>query len=270
MLRSAAAPTDRALGETNASGTVLPPQRGWRINEGWFAAILLVVMVLSTIWSIHSANWVEGTQVLFAMALAGIVMGLVAAPPRVAKPGRRSWPGVLVGCLLAYTVIGQIFPTPRECGRVALARSSAIPELGCRRGRPAKGYRRQSSPFGASQRRSATLLCGSLRGRSWPGTRETEHRQRHLPAAHVAAWRWGLGYIGAWGLFHLHDVVIASRCRPASRSSRTPPTPVKHRRRSPFSLISLLPLGRLHQPVRPSAIVGRSSPLTTRASYSST
>ena len=65
MLRAAAAPTDRTLAGTNASGTVLPPQSGWRINEGWFSAILLIVMVLSTIWSIHSAGWVEGTQVLF-------------------------------------------------------------------------------------------------------------------------------------------------------------------------------------------------------------
>lgn len=207
MLRAAAAPTERALGETNASGTVLPPQSSWRINEGWFAAILLVVMVLSTIWSIHSANWVEGTQVLFAMALAGIIMGLV-----VARQAWRTWQallaGVLVGGLLAYTVIGEIFPTPREwpsgIGTLISDTGSWMQAGETREGLPPPLVSVQGV---ATEIGDFALRIAAWSELAWYARPSTDNGIFLLLMSLLA---WGLGYIGAWGLFRLHDVVIAS------------------------------------------------------------
>ena len=246
MLRAAAAPTERALGETNASGTVLPPQSGWRINEGWFSAILLVVMVLSTIWSIHSAEWVEGTQVLFAMALAGIAVGLV-----VARQAWAAWrallAGVLIGGVLAYVVIGEIFPTPQEWPSglgTLLSDTGAWMQAGeTREGLPPPIISLQGV---AAEIGDFALRIATWSELAWYARPSTDNGIFLLLMSLLA---WGLGYIGAWGLFRLHDVVIASL-----------PTGIapRHQRllyRSGAGAVCHLPhqpapVGRLHQPVR--------------------
>ena len=48
-------------------------------DEGWLSVLLLLAMVMSTIWSIDQAHWVEGTGILFPTALVGMFAGMLLA-----------------------------------------------------------------------------------------------------------------------------------------------------------------------------------------------
>ena len=170
MLRSAAAPTDRALGETNASGTVLPPQRGWRINEGWFSrySARRDGVEHPSGPSTLRAGW-RGTQVLFAMALAGIVMGLVAA-----RQEWRTWQallaGVLVGSLLAYTGNRPNLPDPAGVAEWHWHAQQRYRNLDAGGGDPRRATAATRLAPGSHNGDRRLRPTGSLRGRSWPGT----------------------------------------------------------------------------------------------------
>ena len=66
-------------------------------EEGWLPIGLLLVIVLSTIWSIDQAHWVEGTGVLFPIALGSILAGLLLARTRIAVTEGKSRPSVRIG-----------------------------------------------------------------------------------------------------------------------------------------------------------------------------
>src|ERR687897_972169 len=92
-----------------------PPRQetGFQPQEGWLAVALLFAMVLSTVWSVDQAKWVEGTGVLFPLALAGIAAGYFLSRSKVA-----GWIGVLLGLVagvaLSFVVVGQLFPPPGQ------------------------------------------------------------------------------------------------------------------------------------------------------------
>src|SRR5215213_8463258 len=102
-VRSFARPNETPVRETS----FLQPR------EGWLSILLLFAMVGSTVWSIDQAKWVEGTGMLFPLALAGIVVGYLLARSKMA-----GWIGVLVGLLagmaLGFVVVGQLLPAPGE------------------------------------------------------------------------------------------------------------------------------------------------------------
>src|SRR6266542_3653180 len=88
-------------------------ETGFQPQEGWLAVILLLTMVLSTVWSIDQAKWVEGTGVLFPLALAGMVVGFL-----LARSSLAGWVAVLLGVVggtaLCFVVAGQLVPAPAE------------------------------------------------------------------------------------------------------------------------------------------------------------
>src|SRR5690348_3011576 len=89
-----------------------PRERSFfELEEGWLSILLLLAMVLSTVWSIDQAHWVEGTGVLFPMALVGVAAGIVITRLRL-----KGWIGVLLGLVLGvavtFAVVGQLVPPP--------------------------------------------------------------------------------------------------------------------------------------------------------------
>src|SRR5438045_2829596 len=104
-----------------------PRQRSFlELEEGWLSVLLLLAMVLSTVWSIDQAHWVEGTGVLFPMALVGVGAGIVLARMRL-----QGWIAVLLGLVLGiavtFAVVGQLVPPPGEwLGALAQALAGTI------------------------------------------------------------------------------------------------------------------------------------------------
>src|SRR5436190_9317144 len=91
-----------------------PRQRSFlELEEGWLSVLLLLAMVLSTVWSIDQAHWVEGTGMLFPIALAGVGAGIL-----LARSALRSWValllGLLLGVALTFAIVGQLLPPPSE------------------------------------------------------------------------------------------------------------------------------------------------------------
>jgi transglutaminase-like putative cysteine protease len=173
-------------------------------EEGWLSVLLLLVMVLSTVWSIHQAHWVEGTSILFPVAIAGIVAGMALARSRLA-----GWLSLLIGVLgglvVCFVAVGGLIPPPGEAigaflgtlfGTLAWVThpSGAPPMVMAVQQLIANG-----ADFGA--RIGLWTQLGAT------GRVSNDNAIFLLFIAYVA---WLMGYIGAWGLFRLHDVLIAA------------------------------------------------------------
>src|SRR5688572_14139848 len=87
--------------------SILQPQ------EGWLSVLLLVAMVGSTVWSIDQARWVEGTGILFPLALAGLLAGLAIARSKMAGPVGILL-GLVLGTVVVFVAVGQLVPPPHE------------------------------------------------------------------------------------------------------------------------------------------------------------
>lgn len=173
-------------------------------EEGWLPIGLLLVIVLSTIWSIDQAHWVEGTGVLFPIALGSILAGLLLARTRIA-----GWIGALLGLVLGavvcFAVIGQLLPPfsdmPRLLGETL---SGTVRWVGHPAGLPPLlgafwQFFTNAWEFGA--RFGAWMVVGAT------GQASSDNAIFLLLIAFVA---WVQGFIGAWGLFRLRDVIVAA------------------------------------------------------------
>ena len=180
------------------------PETGFQPQEGWLAVALLFAMVLSTVWSVDQAKWVEGTGILFPLALAGIGGGYLIARSKVA-----GWIGVLLGLLLGmllcFVVVGQLVPAPAQMlgalgqtlgGTVGwLARPSGVPPL-----------------IGAFQQffLSAAEFGGRVGIWTQVGATGRVSNDNAIFLLFIAYIAWVQGFLGAWGLFRLRDVIVTS------------------------------------------------------------
>src|SRR5918911_1372599 len=108
------AATTQSLGRYFARPEPEPRERSLlEPQEGWLSLLLLAMMVLSTVWSIDQAHWVEGTGILFPLALAGLAAGYLLTRTRLS-----SWVGLPLGTVLGFAVcfavVGQLLPPPSE------------------------------------------------------------------------------------------------------------------------------------------------------------
>lgn len=164
----------------------------------------LLIMVLSAVWCIHQTQWVEGTGVLLPTALAGVGAGLVLARSRV---GSRLAliVGLLAGAGLSVVVVGQLMPPPNDLARrlvETLTHSVAW-------------LRSPSGPLPAA--RAITEFgdgAGEVFGRVrlWAqvglaGGSSSDNTVFLLLIAYVA---WVQGFVGAWGVYRLRDVLVAA------------------------------------------------------------
>src|SRR6266542_3803468 len=184
-----------------------PEERGrsfLELEEGWLSVMLLTAMVLSTIWSIDQAHWVEGTGVLFPLALVGMAAGLL-----LARSSLRGWIGVLLGMVLGvavtFGVVGQLVPPIPEwpaallgtlTGTVAwLSRPTGVPPLIGAFVALGENTAEFGSRIGLWTQQGAT------------GAVSNDNAMFLLFIAFVA---WLQGFLGAWGLFRLRDVIVTA------------------------------------------------------------
>ncbi|HEX2326906.1 MAG TPA: transglutaminaseTgpA domain-containing protein [Chloroflexota bacterium] len=173
-------------------------------EEGWLSFLLLAVMVLSTVWSVHQARWVEGTAILFPLAVAGLVLGMLLARSRLA-----AWLslaiGVLGGLALCFVVVGGLVPPLAQIPGALLGTLAGT--LGW-----------VTSPSGAPPVVSAGqqfLLNGAEFGARiglWTqlGASGRVSNDNAIFLLFIAYVAWLQGYIGSWALFRLHDVILAA------------------------------------------------------------
>src|SRR5688500_5267326 len=181
-----------------------PPETGFQPQEGWLAVALLLAMVLSTVWSVDQAKWVEGTGILFPLALAGIAAGYFLARSKVA-----GWIGVLlglvVGIALTFVVVGQLIPPPGQMlgmlgqtlgGTLGwFARPTGVPPL-----------------LGAFQHffLSAAEFGGRVGIWTQVGATGRVSNDNAIFLLFIAYIAWVQGFLGAWGLFRLRDVIVTA------------------------------------------------------------
>jgi transglutaminase-like putative cysteine protease len=173
-------------------------------EEGWLSLFLLLAMVLSTIWAIHEAHWVEGTAILFPLALAGIAVGTLLARARLSG-GLALLIGVLGGMLVCFVVVGQLLPPPTELPGALLGTLGATLAWATHpAGMPplvtaGHQFLTEATDFGAR-----VGLWTQL------GTSGRVSNDNSIFLLFIAFVAWLQGLIGAWGLFRLHDVIIAA------------------------------------------------------------
>ena len=181
-----------------------PVESGFQPKEGWLAVALLLAMVLSTVWSVDQAKWVEGTGVLFPLALAGMALGYWLARSKVA-----GWIavllGLLAGVLLSFVVVGQLIPPPAQMlgmlgqtlgGTLAwFARPAGVPPL-----------------IGAFQHffLSAAEFGGRVGIWTQVGATGRVSNDNAIFLLFIAYVAWVQGFLGAWGLFRLRDVIVTA------------------------------------------------------------
>lgn len=67
------------LGSESPEGWMSAIWKRSKISEGWLSVFLLVVIMLSTVWSVEAANWVPRLPSLTLISLAGLAFGLAFA-----------------------------------------------------------------------------------------------------------------------------------------------------------------------------------------------
>lgn len=173
-------------------------------EEGWLSVLLLLAMVLSTAWSVDQAHWVEGTGILFPMALFGVGGGMLLARTRLA-----GWVGFVLGVVFGmaacFVVVGQLLPPPSDVLR-ALGQtvSGSLAWVLHPSGLP---------PFvtaGQQFLTSAIEFGGRIGLWTQIGTSGRVSNDNAIFLLLIAYVAWLQGFVGAWGLFRLHDVVMAS------------------------------------------------------------
>jgi transglutaminase-like putative cysteine protease len=176
----------------------------WQPEEGWLSVFLLLVMVGSTVWSIDQAQWVEGTGVLFPIALAGMAAGYF-----VARSPLANWVAVLLGLVVGLTacfvVVGQLLPPPGEMvGAFFQTVVGTVTWLGHRTGPPPL--------IGAFQQFFAGALEFGGRVGIWTqvGATGRVSNDNAIFLLFIGFVAWLQGFVGAWGLFRLRDVVVAA------------------------------------------------------------
>ncbi|HEU5316927.1 MAG TPA: transglutaminaseTgpA domain-containing protein [Chloroflexota bacterium] len=177
---------------------------GFQPQEGWLAVFLLLAMVLSTVWSIDQAKWVEGTGILFPLALAGMAGGFL-----LARSALSGWVAVLLGLVggtaICFVTVGQLVPAPAAMlgallqtlgGTLAwFARPTGVPPL-----------------IGAFQQffSGAAEFGGRVGIWTEVGTSGRVSNDNAIFLLFIAYIAWLQGFLGAFGLFRLRDVIVTA------------------------------------------------------------
>ena len=173
-------------------------------EEGWLSFFLLLVMVLTTVWSIHQARWVEGTAMLFSLAIAGLVLGMLLARSRL-----TGWLSLLLGLLgglvLCFVVVGGLVPPLQALPGALLGTvAGTLGWVTNPTGAPPVVTAVQQFFFNAADFGTRIGLWTQL------GTSGRVSNDNAIFLLFIAYVAWLQGYIGSWGLFRLHDVLIAA------------------------------------------------------------
>lgn len=197
-------------------------------REGWFAAVLLLAMVTSTVASVDQGKWANGTEIVYGLAIGAFVIGAAVFHVRLATPIALLL-STLVGVTATVIVVGHLLPPMEDWGRLGwrviseqwtwltdpVAREAATRGVVTR---TASGTVTTLPPTplrtipGAVMGFADGVADFGVRLALWvqqgASGRAVTDNTVFLVAIGLVAWAQGM--VGAWGLFRRQDVVVAA------------------------------------------------------------
>ncbi len=177
--------------------------------SGWLPIILLVALIFAVVYSVNAARWTDNTAVMFPMAGLGIITGTWFSNRRLHSSLILTF-GVLGGFGLCFLVVSEAIPGPTEIIPNFLDLfGGTFDWVGQRRAGLPTG---QQPLLGALDTSWSFLADLGIRLLDWfqviSRLRPSTDNVVFLLWITFAAW--GIGYLGAWGLFRRRSVTIAA------------------------------------------------------------
>lgn len=178
-------------------------------TSGWLPIVLLTLLVFAVVYSVNTARWTDNTGVMFPIAVLGILTGVWLSSSRL-HSGAIVPMGFLGGFGLCFLVVSEAFPGPSELIPNFLDLfGGTFDWVGQRRaGLPAG----QQPLLGAFEISWSFLTDLGVRLIDWfqviSRLRPSTDNVVFLLWITFAAW--GMGFLGAWGLFRRRSVTIAA------------------------------------------------------------
>ncbi len=197
-------------------------------REGWIATALLLVMITSTVASVHQGRWATGTEILYGLAIAAVVTGALLFHARLKTPIALLL-GILVGVTVTFVLVGHLLPPFDDWGRLfrrTMSEQWTWLTDGAAREVATRGLvtRSPSGTITTLPPRPLWTIQGAFvafgdgvadfgyRLALWVNQgasgRAVTDNTVFLITIGVIAWAQGL--LGAWGLFRRQDVVVAA------------------------------------------------------------
>ncbi|HET7521591.1 MAG TPA: DUF3488 and transglutaminase-like domain-containing protein [Candidatus Limnocylindria bacterium] len=95
-------------------------------REGWLAAGLLLVMLLTVVWSVQAAHWLDEAEFLFPVAIYALIAGSLLGLSSLSVVGVIPISAALGGLIVLWAVGGEYFPELSQGGRLVALRTDAI------------------------------------------------------------------------------------------------------------------------------------------------
>ena len=95
-------------------------------REGWLAAGLLMVMLLSLSWSIQRAEWLEQAEFLVPVAFYAVLLGVIFGLSSLSVVVVLPISAVVGGAIVLWAVGGEYYPELSQGGRFLNLRGEAI------------------------------------------------------------------------------------------------------------------------------------------------
>ena len=177
--------------------------------SGWLPTILLTALVFAVVYSVNNARWTDNTAVMFPVAALGLLTGTWLSNGRLHSSAIVVI-GLIGGFALCFLIVAETFPGPREIvpNFIDLFRDT-IEWVGLRR----EGLPTGQQPLVGALETSWNFLADlGLRLGDWIAVirrlRPSTDNVVFLLWITFAAW--GMGFLGAWGLFRRRSVAIAA------------------------------------------------------------
>jgi hypothetical protein len=101
----------------------------FRLEEGWTSFLLLVLMLLSVVWSVRAAEWTEGLRILQWIAIAAILLTLLLAKSRRVPRILSHLLLLIVGAAWVTLMLSIIFNPPAVPAGLVPAGSSLLAKV---------------------------------------------------------------------------------------------------------------------------------------------
>jgi transglutaminase-like putative cysteine protease len=95
-------------------------------REGWLAAGLLLIMLLTVCWSVQHAAWLEQADFLAPVAFFALLLGVVLGLSALSVVAVLPLSAILGVGVVLWTVGGEYFPKLSQAGRLVQLRGEAI------------------------------------------------------------------------------------------------------------------------------------------------
>jgi len=95
-------------------------------REGWLAAFLLFVMLLSLGWAVQQADWLDRSDFIVPVAIFGLLLGTLLGISTLSVAVTLPISAVVGTWIVLWTVGGEYFPTLGQAGRLLALRADAV------------------------------------------------------------------------------------------------------------------------------------------------